>query len=167
VSSSDLTFVTGASGFVGSAVVRALIRSGYAVRALVRRDSPRVNLDGLDVGIVEGDIRDADAVAIAAKGARYVLHVAADYRLWASDPDEITRTNVEGTRVVMTAAQAAGVERVVYTSSVATLKLDGRGRPADETRPLPRMRRLEPTSVARSRPSGSLKTWWRVMVCRR
>ena len=136
MSSSDLTFVTGASGFVGSAVVRALIRSGYAVRALVRRYSPRVNLDGLDVEIVEGDIRDADAIAAATKGARYVFHVAADYRLWASDPDEITRTNVDGTRAVMTAAQAACVERVVYTSSVATLKLHGRGRPADETSPL-------------------------------
>ena len=67
----------------------------------------RVNLDGLDVEIVEGDIRDADAVAAAYKGARYVFHVAADYRLWASDPDEITRTNVDGTRVVMTSAQSS------------------------------------------------------------
>jgi dihydroflavonol-4-reductase len=136
VSSKDFAFVTGASGFVGSAVTRALIRSGYAVRALVRRDSPRVNLDGLKVEIVEGDIRDAEAVAAALKGVRYVFHVAADYRLWAPDPDEIMRSNLDGTQAVMTAAQAAGVERVVYTSSVATLKLHERGLPANETSPL-------------------------------
>jgi dihydroflavonol-4-reductase len=136
VSSKDLAFVTGASGFVGSAVARALIRSGYGVRALVRRDSPRVNLDGLGLEVVEGDMRDAEAIAAAVQGARYVFHVAADYRLWAPDPNEIMRTNVDGTRVVMTAARNAGVERIVYTSSVATLKLGEDGRPADETRPL-------------------------------
>ena len=81
MSSSDLAFVTGASGFVGSAVARALIRSGCAVRALVRRGSPRVNLEGVDLEIIEGDMQDAEAVATAVKGARYVFHVAADYRL--------------------------------------------------------------------------------------
>ncbi|MGZ5916469.1 MAG: hopanoid-associated sugar epimerase [Methyloceanibacter sp.] len=129
----DLAFVTGASGFVGSAVVRALVRSGYAVRALVRGSSPRVNLDGVDLEIIEGDMQDAETVTAAVKGARYVFHIAADYRLWASDADEITRANVDGTRAVMAAAQASGVERIVYTSSVATLKLRGRGTPADET----------------------------------
>jgi len=136
VSSKDLAFITGASGFVGSAVARALLRSGYRVRALVRRTSPRVNLDGLDLEIIEGDMRDADAVAAAVKGARYVFHVAADYRLWAPDAGEIMRTNVEGTRTVMTAARNAGVERIVYTSSVATLRLGEEGRPADEANPL-------------------------------
>jgi len=136
VSSKDLAFVTGASGFVGSAVARALFRSGYGVRALVRRDSPRVNLDGLGLEVVEGDMRDAEAIAAAVQGARYVFHVAADYRLWAPDPNEIMRTNVDGTRVVMTAARNAGVERIVYTSSVATLKLEEDDRPADETRPM-------------------------------
>ncbi len=136
MSSKDIAFVTGASGFVGSAVARALIRSGYGVRALVRRDSPRVNLDGLGLEIVEGNMRDAEAITAAVQGARYVFHVAADYRLWAPDPDEIMRTNLDGTRVVMTAARNAGVERIVYTSSVATLKLGEDGRPADETRPL-------------------------------
>ncbi len=136
MSEKGLAFVTGASGFVGSAVVRALIRSGYGVRALVRRDSPRVNLDGLGVEVIEGDMRDAEAVAVAVKGARYVLHVAADYRLWAPDANEIMRTNIDGTRVVMAAAHSAGVERIVYTSSVATLKLGDDGRPADETNPL-------------------------------
>jgi dihydroflavonol-4-reductase len=132
VSSNDVAFVTGASGFVGSAVARALIHSGYAVRALVRPSSPRLNLDNIGLEIVEGDIRDARAVAAAVRGARYVFHVAADYRLWAPDPREIVRANVDGTRVVMTAAQAAGVGCIVYTSSVATLKLDDSGRPADE-----------------------------------
>jgi dihydroflavonol-4-reductase len=132
----DLAFITGASGFVGSAVARALLRSGYAVRALVRRGSSRVNFDGLDLELAEGDMRDARAVAVAVKGARYVFHVAADYRLWARDRREIIRTNVDGTEVVMTAALNAGVERIVYTSSVATVALAADDSPADETRPL-------------------------------
>jgi dihydroflavonol-4-reductase len=136
VSSKDLAFVTGASGFVGSAVVRALLGAGHRVRALVRARSPRVNLDGLDIDIVEGDMRDAAGVAAAIQGARYVFHVAADYRLWAPDLDEIVANNVEGMRAVMAGAQDAGVERIVYTSSVATLKLRANGAPADETQPL-------------------------------
>jgi dihydroflavonol-4-reductase len=129
-------FVTGATGFVGSAVVRALLAVGFGVRALVRRGSPRANLDGLGVEILEGDMRDSEAVLLATNGARYVFHVAADYRLWAPDPGEILRTNVEGAKVVMEAAQAAGVERIVYTSSVATLKPCPDRSPADETMPL-------------------------------
>ena len=132
----DLAFVTGASGFVGSAVARALIASGHAVRALVRAGSPRTNLDLAGLQVVEGDMRDERAVAQAAAGARYVFHVAADYRLWAPDPGEIIRNNVEGTRAVLRAALAAGVERVVYTSSVATLRLNPDGTPADEGRML-------------------------------
>ena len=103
---------------------------------LLRPRSPRTNLDGLKIEFVEGDMRDQGVVACAAKGARYVFHVAADYRLWAPDPDEIMRTNLEGTRVVMETARAAGAERIVYTSSVATLKLHEDGSPADETVPL-------------------------------
>ena len=136
MSSKDLAFITGASGFVGSAVARALLRSGYAVRALVRTGRSQINLDGLDLDLAEGDVRDAEAVAACIKGARYVLHVAADYRLWAPDRREIMRTNVDGTGVVMTAAIKAGVERIVYTSSVATLALTNDGHPADETNPL-------------------------------
>jgi dihydroflavonol-4-reductase len=137
VPNEDYAVVTGATGFVGSAVVRALLKAGLGVRALIRRNSPRANLEGLKVELVEGDIRDTNAVLPAAKGARYVFHVAADYRLWAPDPQEILRANVEGTRVVMEAARAAGAERVVYTSSVTTLKPREDGKPADETRSLP------------------------------
>ena len=136
VPNEDYAFVTGATGFVGSAVARALRAAGIGVRALVRPGSPRANLDGLGADIVEGDMRDARAVLSATNGARYVFHVAADYRLWAPDPEEILRTNVEGTRVVMEAAHAAGTERIVYTSSVATLKPCPGGAPADETMPL-------------------------------
>jgi dihydroflavonol-4-reductase len=136
VSNNDRAFITGATGFVGSAVVRKLLAAGFSVRALARRHSPRSNLDGLQIDIVEGDMRDRDAVFAAAKDARYVFHVAADYRLWAPDPEEIMRTNVEGTRVVMEAARESGAERVVYTSSVATLKLREDGLPTDETMPL-------------------------------
>jgi dihydroflavonol-4-reductase len=136
VSSKDCVFVTGASGFVGSAVARKLLDAGFAVRALVRRQSPRANLHGLDIEIVEGDMRDAGAVVSAMRGARYVFHVAADYRLWAPNPWDIVQANIQGTNVVMEAARAAGVERVVYTSSVATLKLGQDCVPADETAPL-------------------------------
>ena len=132
----DRVFITGASGFVGSAVARELSRAGFALRALVRAGSPRGNLNGLDTEIVEGDMRDERAVFAAAKGARYVFHVAADYRLWAPDPGEIVKANVEGSRMVMEAAKAAGAERIVYTSSVATLKLREDGAPADESAPL-------------------------------
>jgi dihydroflavonol-4-reductase len=128
--------VTGASGFVGSAIVRAFLAEGYPVRTFVRAASPRSNLNGLETESVEGDICDKDAVARAMAGARYVAHAAADYRLWARDPDAIIRTNVEGTRTVMQVALCAGVERVVYTSSVATLALRADGQAADETLPL-------------------------------
>ncbi|MFT3731992.1 MAG: NAD-dependent epimerase/dehydratase family protein [Hyphomicrobium sp.] len=132
----DIAFLTGASGFVGSAVARRLIDEGFSVRALVRKSSNRANVAGVDLDIIEGDIRDAQLVEKAVQGARYVFHVAADYRLWAPDPQEIVRTNTEGTRAVMDAALKAGVERVVYTSSVATLRLSDDGTPSDETMPL-------------------------------
>ncbi len=125
--------VTGGTGFVGSAVVRALLVAGYPVRALVRPASPRANLDTLDVEIAEGDMRDAASVTAAMAGVRYVVHVAADYRLWSPDRDEIRRNNVVGTQTVMAAALRAGVERVVYTSSVAALALRGDGSAADES----------------------------------
>jgi dihydroflavonol-4-reductase len=128
--------VTGASGLVGSAVARKLVAEAYKVRALVRPSSPRFHLDGLDLEFVGGDIRDADSVRRAMAGIRFVFHVAADYRLWARDPREIFAANVDGTRVVMQEARRAGVERIVHTSSVATLGLRADGSPADESIPL-------------------------------
>lgn len=136
MSNKDRALLTGVTGFIGSAVARKLVAAGFNVRALVRRHSPRTNLDGLEIEPVEGDMLDKNAVFNAARDARYVFHVAADYRLWAPDSEEIMRTNLEGTRVVMETARAAGAERIVYTSSVATLKLREDGTPADETTPL-------------------------------
>ena len=133
----DLALVTGASGFVGSALVRALLQDGFTVRALVRPDSPRANLDGLPIELAEGDMRDEVAVTRAAQGARFLFHAAADYRLWARHPDEIHRANVEGTRTVMRVALRQRVERIVYTSSVATLVARTDGSSSDETMPLP------------------------------
>jgi dihydroflavonol-4-reductase len=130
------TLVTGATGFVGSAVARRLSLSGTRVRALVRPGSPRFHLDGLDLEFVSGDLRDAQSLRAAMAGIRHVFHVAADYRLWARDRSEIFAANVDGTRNVMQEALRAGVERVVYTSSVATLGLRADGSPADESVPL-------------------------------
>ena len=129
----DVTLVTGASGFIGSAIAKVFREQGYQVRALVRSSSPRININPADA-VVLGDIRDRNAVAAAVRGVRYVIHAAADYRLWAPFPAEMFRTNVEGTRIVMEEAQRAGVERIVYTSSVATLGLVP-GCPADEETP--------------------------------
>ncbi len=133
---SGQVLLTGATGFVGSSVARTLLGAGFRVLALVRRGSPRFHLDGLDLEYVEGDLRDAGSVRRAMAGARYVFHVAADYRLWARHPGEIYAANVDGTRNVMREAMREGVERVVYTSSVATLGLRADGTPADESVPL-------------------------------
>ncbi len=127
--------VTGASGFVGSAIAATFRRSGFPVRALVRASSPRLNIDPRDE-IMVGDILDRASVAAALQGMRYLVHTAADYRLWAPSPGDIMRANVEGTRIVMEEALRAGIERIVYTSSVATFDLRAGGL-ADETRPLP------------------------------
>ena len=130
----DITLVTGVSGFVGSAVARALAGQGARLRGLVRASSARTNLTDFPGELIEGDARDADAMRRAMVGVRHLYHVAADYRIWARDPQEIVRNNLASTTAVMEAALAAGVERIVYTSSVATLRPD-RDRPADETRP--------------------------------
>jgi dihydroflavonol-4-reductase len=132
----DQVLVTGASGFVGSAVARALVARGVRPRAMLRATSPRGNLAGLDCEIVEGDLGDPASVARAVEGMRYVFHVAADYRLWTREPSDMIRTNVEGTRAVMDAVLMHGVERVVHTSSVATLRLSGATGPVDETSPM-------------------------------
>lgn len=127
-----IALVTGGSGFVGSAVARCLMRAGFRLRLLLRPTSPAVALGGLDFERAEGDLRDPESLRKAMKGARYLFHVAADYRLWARNPGDLYRTNVEGTRAVMGAAMEAGVERVVYTSSVATLAPMKDGMPAGE-----------------------------------
>jgi dihydroflavonol-4-reductase len=136
MSTQDRVLITGASGFVGSAVARAAQQRGYLVRVLIRPSSPRRNLAGLDAEVVEGDMRDQTCVNRALEGVRYLYHVAADYRLWARDPGEIERNNLEGTDAVMRAALARQVERVVYTSSVATLRVDSRTIAATEDKPL-------------------------------
>jgi dihydroflavonol-4-reductase len=110
--------VTGASGFVGWHVARVLVERGYRVRALVR---PRSHVDGLDVEPFIGDLRDAESLARAVSGCGLVFHLAADYRLWARDPREMYRSNVDGTRNLLQAARKAGVERVVYTSTVGCI----------------------------------------------
>jgi dihydroflavonol-4-reductase len=136
LAASGPTLVTGASGFVGSAVARALIAAGHRVRVLVRPTSDRRNLAGLAVETRVGSLEDRASLAAALAGCRALFHVAADYRLWVRDPAAMRRANVDGTRDLMEAALAAGLERVVYTSSVATLGLTDDGRPADETTPV-------------------------------
>jgi dihydroflavonol-4-reductase len=131
-----MILVTGASGFVGSAVARQLIEAGEQVRVLVRSTSSRANIADPKLEIVEGDLRDAASLARALQGVRVLFHVAADYRLWARNDNDIIRTNVDGTRTLMEAAKRSGVERIVYTSSVATLKARPGGAPSDETFPL-------------------------------
>jgi dihydroflavonol-4-reductase len=128
----DTVLITGASGFVGAAMVRAALARGFRVRALMRPTANRANIQGLDVEVATGDMRDAGSMASAMQGVRYLFHVAADYRLWARDPSEIARNNLEGARATMRAALKTGVERVVYTSSVAALK-PGNGQAVDET----------------------------------
>lgn len=129
-----LCLVTGATGFVGSAVARALLHAGHQVRVLARPASDRRNLADLAVEIAIGALEDAGSLARAAAGCRYLFHVAADYRLWVPDPAAMYHANVDGTYQLMHAALAAGVERVVYTSSVATLGLVSGGS-ADEDTP--------------------------------
>jgi dihydroflavonol-4-reductase len=132
---SGLSLVTGATGFVGAAVARALLREeGQRVRVLARPNSDRRNLAALDVEIAEGSLEDAASLERAINGCRYLFHVAADYRLWVPEPAAMFRANVDGTRALMQAALAAGIERIVYTSSVATLGIVAGGS-ADETTP--------------------------------
>jgi dihydroflavonol-4-reductase len=127
--------LTGASGFVGSAVLRRLIEAGHEVRALVRPQSDRRNLEALRCELATGDLTDCTSLEAAVAGCDALCHVAADYRLWVRDPESMYRTNVDGTRNLMRAALRRGVKRIVYTSSVATLGLKANGSPADEDTP--------------------------------
>jgi dihydroflavonol-4-reductase len=129
------TLVTGATGFVGSAVARTLAARGHTLRLLTRPNSDRRNLAGLDAEIVTGDLTDPESLVRAAAGCRYVLHVAADYRFWVPDPDAMLRANVDGAVAMIRAAARAGAERIVHTSSVAALGQIGDGTPADEATP--------------------------------
>ena len=128
--------VTGGTGFIGAHVVRALLARGRDVRCLVRPGASLENLAGLPVEIVPGDLTEPGSLARACRGADVVYHVAADYRLFARDPREIYRTNVDGTRSILQAAEEAGVTRFVHTSSVGALGLTADGSPADETTPV-------------------------------
>src|SRR5450756_1363146 len=140
-----LAFVTGATGFLGSHVARVLAEQGAQLRLLVRPTSDLRNLDGLNadrvVDRVVGDLRDAASIEKALSGCVVVFHVAADYRLWVRDPDEMYRSNVEGTRSLLEAARKQGVRRVIYTSSVATMGFTSgfspnHGNVADEQSPV-------------------------------
>lgn len=130
------TFLTGATGFLGSHVARVLIEQGADLRLLVRPTSNLKNLEGLKAETVTGDLRDPASLEKAMSGCDTVFHVAADYRLWVTDPNEMYRSNVEGTRAVLEAARKTNVKNVVYTSSVATIGFTRNGQPADEDSPV-------------------------------
>lgn len=126
------TFVTGATGFIGASIVRELLRDGREVRALARPTSELSNLKGLDIEIWKGDVLDKECLRAGLKGCDVLYHAAADYRLWARNPDEMYRTNVGGTTTVLEAAMESNILRVVYTSSVGTLGNSGNGMPGNE-----------------------------------
>ena len=124
--------VTGASGFVGAAVARALLAAGWQVRALVRAQSDRRNLTALAAEPVVGDLGDVGSLERALADCEALFHVAADYRLWTPDPQALYRSNVDGTRNIIEAARRCGTQRIVYTSSVAAIGLRADGRPSSE-----------------------------------
>lgn len=129
-------FVTGATGFLGSHVARVLSDEGANLRLLVRPTSNLRNLQGLNAETVTGDLRDPSSLERSMSGCDTVFHVAADYRLWVRDPNEMYKSNVEGTRALLEAARKNGVRRIVYTSSVATMGFTSDGHPADEDSPV-------------------------------
>lgn len=131
-----LAFLTGATGFLGSHVALALADQGAALRLLVRANSNTKNIDELKADRVIGDLRDPASLEKGIAGCDVVFHVAADYRLWVRDPDEMYRSNVQGTRAILEAARKNKVRRVVYTSSVATMGFTSNGQPANENSPV-------------------------------
>lgn len=128
--------VTGGTGFLGAHLVRELLKDGAAVKALVRKGSDRRNLDNVPVEVVEGDLLDPPSLASAMEGCDTLFHAAADYRLWTAEPDEMYAANLEGTGNILEAALAAGLEKVVYTSTVGALGNPGDGNPGDEDTPV-------------------------------
>jgi dihydroflavonol-4-reductase len=131
-----LTFVTGATGFLGSHVARVLAECGAKLRLLARPTSDLRNLEGISADVVKGDLRDPQSFASALSGCDTLFHVAADYRIWVRDPDEMFRSNVEGTRTLLDFARKSGIRRTVYTSSVATMRFTSTGVPANENSPV-------------------------------
>src|ERR1041385_2628700 len=131
-----LAMVTGATGFVGSHVARVLVEQGADLRLLIRSSSDLRNIQDLNAERVTGDLRDPASLKKAVAGCEVVFHVAADYRLWVRDPDEMYRSNVDGTRAILEAARETGVRRIIYTSSVATMGFTSNGQLADETSPV-------------------------------
>lgn len=160
----DFTLITGASGFVGSAVAKAFRESGHQVRALVRASSPTTNINLADT-VVVGDICDRNAVAAAVRGVRYVVHAAADYRLWAPSPAEILRTNVEGTRIVMQEALHAGGSESSIRAASPQSNCAPERRPTKAVRS-PRIWPSAPTRRARSLPREWSRTWRKTPGCR-
>jgi dihydroflavonol-4-reductase len=136
MTSSPLSFVTGATGFVGAAVARLLLAKGHRVRVLARKGNDRRNLQGLDVEIIEGDLGHPASYRAGLAGCDNLLHVAADYRIWVPDPDAMFRINIDGTRALMLAALDAAVGRIVYTSSVAALGIHADGTASNEDTPV-------------------------------
>ena len=129
-------FVTGATGFVGSHVARALAEQGAELRLLMRPTSRTDNITDLRAEVALGDLRDSESLRNTMTGCEFVFHVAADYRIWVRDPDEMYRANVEGTKAIITAARESGVRRVVYCSSVATMGFTEKGQIVDENTPV-------------------------------
>lgn len=129
--------VTGGTGFVGAHVVRRLLRESLDVRCLARPGSNRKNLEGLSVEWAEGDLTEVESLRRAVKGCSMLFHVAADYRLWVRDPDAMDRVNVIGSRYLLACAAEAGVEKVVFTSSVAAVGRDGHEPGKEFMDPLP------------------------------
>jgi dihydroflavonol-4-reductase len=132
----EFTFVTGATGFIGSHVVRQLLLRGDRVRILARNSSRKSNVEAFGCEIVVGDLKDLSSLVRCVQGCRFVYHVAADYRLWARNPQDIYDNNVGGTRNLLSACCEAGVEKVIYTSSVGTIGMRKDGLPADEDTPV-------------------------------
>lgn len=132
-----LTFLTGATGFVGTALARLLLEKGHHLRVLCRKDNDRSNLEGLpNIEVIEGDLCDSASYKASLKGCDHLFHVAADYRIWVPNPDSMNKINVDGTVALMKAAQKAGIKKIVYTSSVATLGIPKDGTLGTEETPV-------------------------------
>jgi len=132
----EFTFVTGATGFIGSHIVRRLLQRGDRVRILARNSSRKSNIEALGCEIAIGDLKDSNSLLRCIQGCRFVYHVAADYRLWARNPQDIYDNNVGGTRNLLSVCCEAGVEKIIYTSTVGTIGLRQDGFPADEESPV-------------------------------